>query len=87
MVETFDGKGNSVITGYGYEQNSHSDSTFCRETIASLAAEEGSCPQGVPTMLIADGAYGGTGIQKLARENNINLKATSHVGRLPDEIH
>ena len=87
VVETFDGKGNSVITGYGYEQNSHSDSAFCRETIASLAAEEGSRPQGVPTMLIADGAYGGTGNQKLAKENNIDLKATSLVGRLPDEIH
>lgn len=81
VVEDFDGKGNSVITDYGYEANTHSDSAFCKETIESIGKTV------EPITLIADGAYGGTENQELAAANNINLTVTSLVGRTPIEIH
>lgn len=81
VVEDFDGEGNSVITGYSYEANTHSDSAFCKETIETIGRSE------EPVTLIADGAYGGTENQELAAANNINLTVTSLVGRIPNEIH
>lgn len=81
VVESFDGEGNSVITDYGYEVNTHSDSAFCKKTIESIGKSE------EPVILIADGAYGGTENQELAAANNINLTVTGLVGRAPNEIH
>lgn len=81
VVEDFDGEGNSVITDYSYEPNTHSDSAFCKETIKSIGKTEEA------VTLIADGAYSGTENQELATANNINLIVTSLVGRVPNEIH
>ena len=81
VVETFDENGNSVITDYGYEQNSHSDSSFFKEVIKSMGFQKES------VTLIADGAYSGTENKEAAAINNINLVNTSLTGRLPNEIH
>lgn len=79
LVETTDEKG-SIITSYDYEVNSHSDSKFCKETIAKLGKQENT------TTLIADGAYGSIENVELAAENNINLITTALIGKTPDII-
>lgn len=81
VVEDFDGEGNSVVTDYSYESNTHSDSDFCKETIKNNGKQEETLT------IIADGTYGGTENQELAAANNINLVVTSLVGRVPNEIH
>ena len=79
LVETFDEKG-SIITNYDYEVNSHSDSSFCKETIEKLGKQE------EPTTLITDGAYGSLENVELAAENNINLITTALIGKTPEII-
>ena len=56
IVETMDENG-AIITQFGYEQNIHSDSAFCKEVVDELGVQEET------VTLIADGAYGG--------ENNV----------------
>lgn len=79
VVETFDSKG-SVITDYAYEANSHSDSSFCRETLEAMGRQEET------VTLIIDGAYSGTTNQELAERNNINLVPTDLLGRKPEPV-
>ena len=79
LVETFDQKG-SIITSYDYKVNSHSDSSFCRETIEKLGKQE------EPTTLITDGAYGSLENVELASENNIQLITTALIGITPEII-
>lgn len=79
LLETFDEKG-SIITSYDYKVNSHSDSSFCKETIGKLGKQE------EPTTLITDGAYGSLENVELAAENNINLITTALIGKTPEII-
>lgn len=79
VVETVDEKG-SIITNYDYEVNSHSDSSFCKETIEKLGKQE------EPVILIADGAYGSLENVELATENNINLITTALIGKTPEIV-
>lgn len=79
LVETIDEKG-SIITNYDYEVNSHSDSSFCKETIEKLGKQE------EPVTLIADGAFGSLENVELASENNINLITTALIGKTPEII-
>lgn len=79
LVETFDEKG-SIITNYDYEVNSHSDSSFCKETIEKLGKQEESIT------IITDGAYGSIENVELAAENNINLITTALIGKPPEII-
>lgn len=79
LVETIDEKG-SIITNYDYEVNSHSDSSFCKETIEKLGKQE------EPVTLITDGAYGSLENVELAAENNINLITTALIGKTPEII-
>ena len=81
IVESFDENGNSVITDYSYEQNSHSDSDFCKEVIESVGHQEETLT------LIADGAYDSTDNKQTALEKNIRLVTTNLTGQLPDPIH
>ena len=67
LVETVDENG-CIITAYDYVENSHSDSSFCKETIEKLGLRESK------TILIADGAYASTENVALAAENNITLR-------------
>lgn len=70
----------SIITSYDYDVNSHSDSSFCKETIEKLGLQE------TKTTLIADGAYANTENVDLAAENNIELVTTALLGKTPDII-
>lgn len=79
LVETIDKKG-SIITNYDYEVNSHSDSSFCKETIEKLGKQE------EPITLITDGAYGSLENVELASENNINLITTALIGKTPEIV-
>jgi hypothetical protein len=79
LVETVDEKG-SIITNYDYEVNSHSDSSFCKETIEKLGKQE------EPVTLITDGAYGSLENVELAAENNINLITTALIGKTPEIV-
>ena len=79
LVETTDEKG-SIITNYDYEVNSHSDSSFCKETIEKLGKQE------EPVTLITDGAYGSLENVELASENNINLITTALIGKTPEIV-
>jgi len=79
LVETIDEKG-SIITNYDYEVNSHSDSSFCKETIEKLGKQE------EPVTLITDGAYGSIENVELASENNINLITTALIGKTPEIV-
>lgn len=79
LVETFDDQG-ALITSYDYQQNSHSDSSFCKETIEKLGKQETSMT------LLADGAYSSIDNMELAAECNIELITTALLGKSPDEI-
>ncbi|MDF1618798.1 transposase [Petrocella sp. FN5] len=79
LVETFD-KNGAIITSYDYQQNSHSDSSFCKETIEKLGVQE------TQITLIADGAYASVENVELATDNNIDLVTTALLGKSPDVI-
>ncbi|MGF7430609.1 transposase [Thermoanaerobacterium thermosaccharolyticum] len=79
LVETVDKKG-SIITNYDYDVNTHSDSSFCKETIEKLGKQEKAIT------IIADGAYGSLENIELAAKNNINLITTALIGKVPDVI-
>lgn len=79
LVEAIDEKG-SIITNYDYEVNSHSDSSFCKETIEKLGKQE------EPVTLITDGAYGSLENVELASKNNINLITTALIGKTPEIV-
>lgn len=75
------GKNGSVVTGYQFENNTHSDSSFLKESVDK--AER--CEEG--TTLITDGAYGGEENRKLAAEKNINLVTTNLPGAETADIY
>ena len=75
------GDNGSVITDYQYEQNTHSDSEFAKETIESLGKQD------TPVTLVADGAYSGQENEKLAKDNNINLETTNLTGKETPDIN
>lgn len=79
IVETMDENG-AIITQFGYEQNIHSDSAFCKEVVDELGVQEET------VTLIADGAYGGENNVQNAREKNIQLVTTTLLGKDPDVI-
>ena len=79
LVETVDDKG-AIITSYDYQQNSHSDSSFCKETIEKLGLQDEE------TTLLADGAYASVENMELATNNNIELVTTALLGKSPDVI-
>lgn len=79
VMETFDDKG-AIITSYDYCENSHSDSSFCKETIEKLG------PQKTKITVLTDGAYSSVENMELAKINNIELVTTTLLGRAPDVI-
>ena len=78
VIETV-GEEGSLITGIRTEQNTYSDSQFCKDYIDQ---KEGDAPE----TMIADGAYGGFENQNLAEGKNINLVTTSLSGPEADPI-
>jgi len=73
-------EGCSIVEDYQYEQNTHSDSQFMKETLESM--EKGT----EPVTIVTDGAYSGTENSKLAEEKNVNLVSTNLTGRETDDI-
>ena len=81
--ETTGEEGDSLITVLSVEQNTHSDTDFCREYLKSRSDEAEH------ETLILDGAYGSDENFKLAAEKNVELVATALTvtGVLPDPIY
>lgn len=75
------GTDGSVITNYQYEQNTHSDSEFAKETIGLLGKQEDH------VILTADGAFSGEAIEKAAESNNIEIINTNLTGREAPDIY
>lgn len=80
VIETVGENGDSLITGVGYETNSHSDSAFCKEYLESRPDDA------EPETLVADGAYSGRENQVLAEAKNTELVTTTLTGRIVDKI-
>ena len=75
VVETVGENGNSLITDFQVEQNTHSDSKFCEEYLDKR--NESSEPE----ILITDGAYGGKKNQEKADSVNTTLVSTALTGK------
>ncbi|HZJ82858.1 MAG TPA: transposase, partial [Clostridia bacterium] len=73
-------KNTSIISDYGYEPNTYSDSQFLKDSIEALGEQEETLT------LVADGAYGGEDNIGKAKEKNINLTTTNFQGRKPADI-
>lgn len=71
IVETVGENGDSLITGVGYEKNTHSDSAFCKEYLNSRP------DNAAPETVIADDSYSGTENQELAASKNTELITTA----------
>lgn len=80
IVETVGEKGDSLITGVGYENNTHSDSAFCKEYLNSRP------DNAEPETMIADGAYSETENQELAASKNTELITTALSGKETNKI-
>ena len=80
IVEESGDKG-SIITQYQYEQNTHSDSDFAKETIKAIGSQEEQ------TILVADGAYSGEANETLGKDNNIHLVTTNLTGKEAPDIN
>lgn len=74
------GKNGSVIEDYQYEQNTHSDSQFLKETL------DGMEKQAETVTIVTDGAYSGTQNKELAAEKNVRLVTTNLTGREAEDI-
>ncbi len=75
------GENGSIITEYQYEQNTHSDSDFAKETIEALGE------QSEKVTLVADGGYSGQENEQLAQDNNIDLTTTNLTGKDAPDIN
>lgn len=80
IVETVGKDGDSLITGVAYEQNTHSDSAFCKEYLNSRPDDAAA------EILITDGAYSGQENQTLAESRNTELVTAALTGRAVDPI-
>ncbi len=80
IIEEAGGDG-SVVTGYQYEQNTHSDSDFAKEAIGSFGKQEEE------VTVIADGAFSGEGAEAAASANNVKLINTNLSGREAPDIY
>ena len=74
------GENGSIIEDYQYEQNTHSDSQFLKETL------EGMGKQAEPVTIVTDGAYSGSQNEETADEKNVRLITTNLTGREAEDI-
>lgn len=74
------GDGCSIVEDYQYEQNTHSDSQFLKDTLTSMEESQ------EPVTIVTDGAYSGSENSKLADEKNIELVSTNLTGREAEDI-
>lgn len=80
IIETVGEDGISLITEVSYENNTHSDSSFCKEYLNTRNEDS------PVEILLADGAYSGTENSVLAEEKNVELVTTALTGKLPEII-
>ena len=80
FVETIDDNG-SIITQYGYEQNTYADHSFGQDVINELGKQDEK------VTMVGDGAYSGMDNVELAKENNIELVTTALTGPAPSDVH
>ena len=80
VVETIGENGDSLITDFEVDKNTHSDSAFCQEYLEKR--DETSEPETV----IADGAYGGKKNLEKAAAVNTNLITTALTGKTTDSF-
>lgn len=73
------GETGSIVSGYQYDTNTHSDSKFLQESIKEM-------DNTTPVTLVADGGYGGEKNHQLAAEHDINIVTTNFQGRKPKDI-
>lgn len=74
------GENGSIVLGYQYEQNTHSDSQFLQETLEAEPVHD------EPVTIVTDGAYAGGKNQDLAKEKQIELVTTNLTGRETEDI-
>lgn len=74
------GKNGSIIEDYQYEQNTHSDSQFLKETLDSMEKQDET------VTIVTDGAYSGMQNEELAAEKNVRLVTTNLTGREAEDI-
>lgn len=80
VVETIGEDGDSLITDFQVEQNTHSDSAFCNEYLDKR--DENSEAE----IMITDGAYGGKENRKKAESVNTTLVTTAIPGKPTDRF-
>lgn len=80
IVETIGEDGDSLITDVAYEENNHSDSSFCKEYLEKRPDDAEH------ETMIVDGAYGGAENMKVAAGKNTELVATALTGKDPDKF-
>lgn len=78
IVETVGENGDSLITDVAYENNSHSDSDFCKEYLEKRPEDAGH------EVMIADGAYNSQENQDMAAAKDVDLMPTALTGRQPN---
>ena len=74
------GTNGSVVTGYQYEQNNHSDSQFIQEHLEQMDKQKER------TVIATDGAYSGIENTQLAADKNVELITTSLTGKPAPDI-
>lgn len=75
------GEKGSVVTGYQYDDNTRSDSSFLKESIENTEKADETA------VLVTDGAYSGEDNRKLAAEKNIELVTTDLLGKEAPDIY
>lgn len=80
-VVEISGENGSIVEDFQLEQNTHSDSQFMKESIERMGVQEEK------VTIVADGAFSGYGIQKLAEQNNIEIINTNLTGRETADIN
>lgn len=79
-IEETVGENGSVVTDYQFEQNNVSDSSMLKDHLEKMDEQTGE------TVLIADGAYSGTGNIELAASKNVTLVTTDLSGKDVDVV-
>lgn len=74
VTETYDGKGNSLITDADIQPNTYSDSDFMKDTVSAKGDPEAE------EQIITDGAYYSSGNAEAAAEKGVLIVPTSLTG-------
>jgi hypothetical protein len=70
----------AIITNFDLQKNTYSDQQFGKDVLNELGPQKEKCA------LLSDGGFASEENFKLAEENNINLVASTLIGKKPDEV-